>query len=161
MSLINSLLKLLPASNAFAHCDIPCKIYDPYSAQIAAHSVLRMTQMLLDAENIEESILKKHHVARLTSVKEESAEIVKHEIRIIWGDYFKNEQIQKFPEIHELVHDIMIVASKCRQEINLEESKKLLKLVQDFAEIFYKTKGFKIRRIPSSFPTEGDIVSHE
>jgi nickel superoxide dismutase len=28
--------RLLPAEEAFAHCDIPCGIYDPHPAQIAA-----------------------------------------------------------------------------------------------------------------------------
>jgi nickel superoxide dismutase len=120
-----------------------------------------MTQLLLEAENMEKGIEKKHHISRLTKVKEEHAEIVKNEVRIIWGDYFKDEQIQKTPNVHELVHNIMMSASKCKQEINLDESKKLLSLVQAFAEAFYKTKDMQIRRIPSGFPTDGDIVSHE
>lgn len=110
---------------------------------------------------MEKGISKKHHVSRLTKVKEEHAEIIKHEIRVIWGDYFKEEQIEKCPNIHALVHNIMMSASKCKQEVNLEESKKLLNLVQEFSEAFYKTKDMKIRRIPSGFPTEGEIVSHE
>lgn len=151
---------LLPTKIAYAHCDIPCKIYDPYHAQIAAHSVIRMTQMLLEIEGLE-GVEKVHHIARLTRVKEEHAEIVKHEVRVIWGDYFKEEQMQKVPGISELVYNIMLAASKARQEISLEESKKLLSLVQEFAEKFYMTKGFETMRIPSGFPTEGEIVVHK
>lgn len=161
MKLIKGFINLLPSTTVFAHCDIPCKIYDPYQAQVAAHSVVRMTQMLLETESMEKGLEKKHHLARLTSVKEEHAEIVKHEVKVIWGDYFKDEQIKNFPNIHVLVHSIMLSASKCKQEINLEESKKLLGLVQDFAESFYKSKGMVVRRIASGFPTEGEIVSHE
>ena len=33
----------------FAHCDIPCKIYDPSSAQIAALSVVRLIDIMEEA----------------------------------------------------------------------------------------------------------------
>lgn len=161
MKFLSSLLNILPSQVAYAHCDIPCKIYDPYSAQVAAHSVIRMTQMLIEAEEMGDEIKREHHVTRLTKVKEEHAEIVKHEVRVIWGDYFKEEQMQKVPDIAELVHKIFMTASKTKQEINLEESQKLLALVQEFAEKFYMTKGFEINRIPSGFPTEGELIVHK
>lgn len=161
MKLISILEFILPSYTVFAHCDIPCKIYDPYTAQIGAHSVIRMTQMLMDAESMEEGVKKISHISRLTKVKEDHAEVVKHEVRVIWGDYFKNEQIEKTPGIHELVHKIMLSASKCRQEIDLEESKNLLSLVLEFSEEFYKTKGMETVRISSGFPTEGELVVHK
>lgn len=153
--------RFLPEHIVFAHCDIPCKIYDPTAVQIAAHTVIRMTQMIEEANKEEmgeaEYIM---HLSRLTHVKEEHAEIVKHEVRVIWGDYFKEEQVKQFPEIHELVHAIMLTASKAKQDLNMEAARKLLALVQEFAEAFYKTKGFETVRIPSGFPTEGELVSH-
>lgn len=155
-------LKVIPEKTAFAHCDIPCKIYDPHAAQVAAHSVIRMIQMIDEAKK-EELEEKEYlmHIARLTGVKEEHAEIVKREVRIIWGDYFKEEQIKQFPDIHILVHDIMMLASKTKQTLDIESANKLLTKVQEFSEAFYKTKGFEIMRIPSGFPTGGEIVSHK
>lgn len=161
MRFLKRLLGILPLSHAFAHCDIPCKIYDPYAAQVAAHSVIRMTQMLEEAKSMDDDVLREHHIARLTHVKEEHAEIVKHEVRVIWGDYFKEEQMQKMPKINELVHNIMMSASKAKQEINIDEAKKLLSLVLEFSESFYITKGFETQRIPSGFPTEGELVIHK
>jgi nickel superoxide dismutase len=158
---IRNLINLIPAKTVYAHCDIPCKIYDPHLAQVAAHSVIRMTQMLEEIEDEKDSVVRESQIARLTKVKEDHAELVKHEVRIIWGDYFKAEQIKQIPKIHELVHEIMILASKARQEINMEASKLLLSKVQEFSEVFYKTKGFEVVRIPSGFPTEGEIVSHK
>ena len=161
------IINLIPTKTVYAHCDIPCKIYDPYLAQVAAHSVIRMTQMLeeLSPSTKEPPFDERKRIisqiSRLTKVKEEHAELVKHEVRIIWGDYFKEEQIKKFPKIHDLVHEIMILASKARQEINMGAAKELLSKVQEFAEAFYKTKGFEVVRIPSGFPTEGEIVSHK
>lgn len=161
MRFLKRLLGILPLAHVYAHCDIPCKIYDPYTAQVAAHTVIRMTQMLNEAEAMPDDIVREHHIARLTKVKEDQAEIVKHEIRVIWGDYFKDEQMQKAPEVSNLVHNILMCASKTKQEINPKESKKLLSLVQEFAEAFYKTKGFETMRIPSGFPTEGELVVHK
>jgi len=38
--------KILPAKIAYAHCDVPCGIYDPKPAQIAAQTVLKMAQVI-------------------------------------------------------------------------------------------------------------------
>ena len=35
--------RITKVTNAYAHCDIPCEIYDPKSAKIAAQTVLKMT----------------------------------------------------------------------------------------------------------------------
>lgn len=158
MNIVKKIITLFPATEVFAHCDIPCKIYDPHASQVAAHTVIIMTQMLLEAEKLEDGVAREHHTTRLTLVKEEHAEIVKREVRVIWGDYFKDEQIQKVPTIHELVHKIMLQASKTKQKIDLEAANKLLSLVQEFAEAFYLTKGVSTQRVPSTFPTEGEIV---
>ncbi|MBI2594377.1 superoxide dismutase, Ni [Candidatus Curtissbacteria bacterium] len=79
----------------YAHCDVPCGIYDPHEAQMAVHTVLRMTGMILDLKasskdpSFDERKRIISQIARLTKVKEEHAELVKSEVRIIWGDYFK------------------------------------------------------------------------
>ena len=38
--------RVAPPSVAHAHCDIPCGIYDPHAAQIAALTVVRMVQLI-------------------------------------------------------------------------------------------------------------------
>ena len=48
MKLKRLLLKILPQTIAYAHCDIPCGIYDPHAAQMAAHTVIRMTNLIND-----------------------------------------------------------------------------------------------------------------
>lgn len=167
MKLSNLLLKFLPDEIAYAHCDVPCGIYDPYLAQVAAFTVIRMTQMLEEASvssaepPFDERKRLISQISRLTKVKEDHAEIVKHEVRVIWGDYFKAEQIEKFPEVHNLVHEIMQLGSKVKQELDLEAAKKLLSKVQEFSEIFYKSKGLTVVKIPSGFPTGGELVSHK
>lgn len=156
--------RLLPARKAYAHCDIPCGIYDPYPSQIAAHSVIRMTGMINDlqasSDNAPFEERKKiiHQISRLTHVKEEHAEIVKHEVRVIWGDYFKPEMLKDNKNVHELVFSIMKLASKTKQEINIDAANELLAKAQEFAEVFWKSKKRETVRIASSYPTGGELV---
>jgi nickel superoxide dismutase len=148
---------ITPSRVAHAHCDIPCGIYDPHQAQLAAHSVVRMVDLIQALERSDESTAE-HQVARYTAVKEEHAELVKREVRIIWGDYFKPEQLQEYPNLHTLVFEIMKLASTARQQINKEASQNLLGKVQEFAEIFYKTKGRETKRVATVYPTGGELV---
>lgn len=153
--MFTGLIKLLPAKEVFAHCDIPCGIYDPHEMQLAAHTILRMVNLINEAGS------DVHKVARLTKVKEEHAEKVKHEVRVIWGDYFKEEHLKDYPNLHELVFRIMKLASKAKQEVSVEAADELLENTQKFAEIFYKTKGLEPIRIKSPYPTAGEIVSYK
>ena len=108
---------MIKLEKVHAHCDIPCKIYDPAIPQIAALSVVRLLDLIHELELDNE----KEHLAeftRLVNEKETQAKLVKEEIRIIWGDYFKGPHIEKFPEIHHLTHTIMMTASKCKQSLD-------------------------------------------
>lgn len=134
-----------------AHCDIPCGIYDPHNAQLSAHTVMRMVQLIQETSD-------PHKIARYVKVKEEHAEQLKHEVRIIWGDYFKPEHLKQHPKLHELVWEIMHLASKAKQEVDIKLCEKLLSKVQEFSEIFWKTKGREVVRIKSLYPTSGEMV---
>lgn len=153
MQLLRLIDKVFPPKIAYAHCDIPCGIYDPYEAQMAAHTVLRMAQLIGEAKK--DDI---HQISRLTKVKEEHAELVKQQVRVIWGDYFKPEHLTKHKDLHELVFNIMKQSSKVRQNVDLGACEELLAMLQKFAEIFWETKDRKTQRVKSGYPTEGEIV---
>ncbi len=97
-------------------------------------------------------------LARYTAVKEQHSERVKAEVRVIWGDYFTPDHLKANPQIHEVVFKIMKQASKTRQGTSMADAQELLKLVQEFAEIFWQTKGAKTRRQPSMQKPGGEIV---
>ncbi len=157
------LFKLLPSKTIYAHCDIPCGIYDPHNMQMAAHTVIRMTQMIQDlhAHEGEDEKQFMHQMVRLTKVKEEHAELLKHELRVLYGDYFKSEHLEKYPELSDLVFKTLKLASKAKQEINMKVSEELLKNTQRVAEIFFETKGLTPKRVKSPYPTEREIVVYE
>src|SRR3972149_2717176 len=104
-----------PAPVAHAHCDIPCGIYDPHHAQLAAHTVIRMVDLLGQLEPPGPD-------ATLPPTKEQHAEVYKSEVRILWADYFKPEHLQQFPQLHDLVWKALKAGSKARQEGNLQAS---------------------------------------
>ena len=156
--------RVRPAPVAYAHCDIPCGIYDPHHAQLAAHTVIRMNMLINDLkkpgsgskpEEIQEFGNK---LARYVATKEQHAEIAKSEVRVLWGDYFKPEHVAQFPQLHDLVFKTMKTASKARQEINMAAAEDLLKQVNEIAEIFWKTKGKDVVRAKAPYPTEREIV---
>jgi nickel superoxide dismutase len=168
MSLLYSLARALdrisPAPIAYAHCDIPCGIYDPHHAQLAAHTVIRMIDLInllekpganATPEQRQEYTAK---LARYVLVKEQHAEIAKNELRILWGDYFKPDHVKTFPELHDLVWKTLKSASKARQEINLPAAEDLLKGTNDIASIYWKTKGLETITTKAPYPTERQTV---
>ncbi len=140
-----------------AHCDVPCGIYDPITAQIAALSVIRMVDLMIALEK-SDSLEYINTVSRHIAVKEEEAEKVKHEIRIIWGDFIKAPQIEKYPQIHSLVHTIMTLASANRQHVSRDKAYELLEEVNKFAEIFWEIKGVSTKKVKSNYLPNEEIV---
>ena len=69
------------------------------------------------------------HLSRIMEQKESHAKEVKDAVATIWGDYFKEPHMEKFPEIHSLTHSIMMTASKCKQSLDRENGIKLVVLV--------------------------------
>ncbi|MCV6621258.1 superoxide dismutase, Ni [uncultured Pseudoteredinibacter sp.] len=132
--------KTIPSASA--HCDIPCGIYDPAIAQIAALTAIRMIDQINElAAKGELSLADQAKLGRLVAEKESHCNKAKEEIRIIWGDYFKAPQFEKFPGTHELAHNIMLQGSKVRQHIDRDMAVEFLNLINEFAENFWATKG--------------------
>src|SRR5256712_4938070 len=168
MALMHSLLSLLdrvsPAKIAYAHCDIPCGIYDPHHAQMAAHTVIRMVDLIgqlekpgpnATADQRQEYMNK---LARYIATKEQHAEIFKTEVRVLWGDYFKPEHVQQFPNLHDLVWKSLKSASKGRQEINLQAAEDMLRQANEIATIFWKTKNVSTYSAKSPYVTGRETV---
>ncbi len=143
-----------------AHCDIPCKIYDPAIALISTLSVIRLIDIINDTQASADKSSEGYQntMARSIQRKEEESENLKREIRIIWGDYFKEPQFKEHPEIHELTHQIMLLASGAKQNVNRDDALKLLESVNQFAEIFWATKDVETERKVSPYPPSLEVV---
>ena len=151
-TLVNVFDKIFSPKTVYAHCDIPCGIYDPYTAQVAAHTVIRMSTLL--AENKGDA----HALARFTAAKEKHAEILKHEVALLWSDYFKPEHLKETPDLHDLVFKTLKLASKSKQNVDETAANELLKSVQRIAAIFWMTKGIQTQKVRAPYPTGKDLV---
>ncbi len=163
MSLLHIKSSLTPKV-AHAHCDVPCGIYDPHLAQIAAHTVVRMSTLINELEKPgpdatkDESAIYSHKIARMTAVKEHHAELTKQELRILWGDYFKPEHLEQFPNLHDTFWNAMKAASEARVHRNVAAANGLLTATLDIAEMFWQSKGASPVRKPSRQTTGGELV---
>jgi nickel superoxide dismutase len=135
--------KISPPETIHAHCDIPCGIYDPRPAQIAAETVEKMVEKLT-ALPMPTSLSKKalldytNTAARMIYTKEEHAEICKKEILILWTDFFNAENSKKYPELHDLVWKTTKLCSDNKRALSQEKAKQLRENVDKIAEIFKK-----------------------
>jgi len=116
----------------YAHCDLPCGIYDPAQARIEAESVLAVMKKYPDFDD--------HNKTRAIIIKEERAEMVKHHLWVLWTDYFKPEHLEKYPDLHEKFWKATKQAGECKHHLEPEEGEKLLKMIDEIAEIFWETK---------------------
>ncbi len=116
----------------YAHCDLPCGVYDPAQARIEAQSVLGIQTKYegLDDENKTRAIM----------IKEQRAELVKQHLWVLWSDYFKPEHLDTYPDLHDKFWKATKQASACKHHHDPEEGKKLLAMIDEIAVIFAETK---------------------
>ncbi|OGN73002.1 MAG: superoxide dismutase, Ni [Chloroflexi bacterium GWB2_49_20] len=155
--ILDSLDKKYNIEHAQAHCDVPCGIYDPAPAQIAALTVVRMMDLMAGLQGGDDKGKTDYHnsMSRYIAVKEEHAEKAKHEIRVIWGDYFKKD---KHPNVDDLVQKIMQLGSKCRQTADRESGLAFVEAINEFASIFWETKGVATKRAKAPYAPALEMV---
>ena len=123
-----------------AHCDIPCGIYDPILAKIAAQTVLKMAVRLEAVEIPAKDISTPNTVTRYIAVKEEHAQLVKSELNTLWSDYFKPEHLEKYPDLHEKVWNACKLGSFVKVNVDLDKAKEFKATLEEIGEIFWETK---------------------
>ena len=151
---------VLIEKTAYAHCDIPCGIYDPYLVQRAAHTIIRMTQLLTEIKP-EDDLKSDHSIARITKVKEDHSNILEEELETLRNDYFKEEHFKEYPKLNDLFVQVLKSSAKARQNIDMTSAQETLAKVQEIAEIFFKTKNVLPIRVKTVYPTGGEIVLHK
>jgi nickel superoxide dismutase len=118
---------------AHAHCDLPCGVYDPAQARIEAESVKAIMEKYQESDD-------DGFRQRAVLIKEQRAELVKHHLWVLWTDYFTPEHVEQFPELHELVWKATKAAGDAKASVDPADGQKLLSLVDEIADIFWKTK---------------------
>ena len=141
MSIKKFIYKLFSIKVVHAHCDVPCGIYDPISAKIAAQTVLKMAIRMEAVELPPKDISTPNSMARYIAVKEEHAQLVKNELNILWSDYFKPEHLEKYPDLHDLFWNANKLAGSNKHIVSSDSAKSLVVTVDKIAKIFWATKG--------------------
>ena len=131
---------LQPTTVAYAHCDIPCGIYDPTPAKIAADTVAKMVEKINAIPKDAMDLASRNSFVRMVAVKEQHAEICKKELQVLWSDYFKPEHLEKFPKLHDSFWKALKLASKNKQNIDAAAATDLQAAVKEISDMFYASK---------------------
>ena len=133
-------LQWLKVQEAEAHCDIPCGIYDPVAAKIAAQTVQKMVLRMQALEEGDDHVAYANTMARYVATKEEHAELCKKELRILWADYAWPNMPEGF-DLHGSFNAALKLAGRCRQTVDMAACEELVTAVDNIATAFWATKG--------------------
>jgi nickel superoxide dismutase len=133
MRLLTRLLE--PKATAYAHCDLPCGIYDPAQARIEAESVKAIEEKYQQNTDPE-------FRARCLIIKEQRSELVKHHLWVLWTDYFKPPHFEKYPQLHTLFNEATKLAGAAgtKGSSNPSTGDELLGKIEEISKIFWETK---------------------
>ena len=131
---------LKPATVAHAHCDIPCGIYDPTAAKIAADTVAKMVEKIGQLTPNATDVATRNSFVRMVTVKEQHAELCKKELQVLWSDYFKPEHLEKYPKLHDMFWKALKLASKNKQNVDAQAAADLQAAVKEISDTFWSTK---------------------
>lgn len=134
-----------PATEADAHCDGPCGVYDPASVRIAAEAAVSMTKKIIaltpPADNDAAAwAAYSNTLSRYVAIKEEQAHLAKTELLVLWTDYFKPPHLEQFPNLHETFWKAAKLCSSVKVEVSAQHAEELMDAVKEIHEIFWKSK---------------------
>ncbi len=125
----------------YAHCDVPCGIYETDSMTHAAATCKRMVEKYNEIGEIDSKNPEQMNTAmRCVMTKEKHAQKCKDELYLLWSDYFKPEHLKKFPDLHDKFWQATKQCGKVKQTISLEECEKLQKMVKEISQMFMDSK---------------------
>ena len=133
---IDQLNPFRPVEAVSAHCDLMCGVYNPAQARIEAESVHEIAKKYQDSDD---EVFR----TRCIHIKEQRADLAKHHIWVLWTDYFKPPHVEEYPQLHDLVWRATKAAGDAKKSMDPADGQKLLDLIDEIADIFWKTKGGK------------------
>lgn len=146
--LLRLLDKISPPKKVYAHCDVPCGVYEIDSMKWAVETCMKLVTKLLalelpDLKNKEAFLEYQNTVARSVATKEEYAHICKEQVLILWTDYFKPEHLAANPDLHDKIWKATKQCSIVKRTVSLDEVNKLKTMVDEIAQIFLASKSNK------------------
>jgi nickel superoxide dismutase len=130
------MLPMRQVTVAHAHCDLYCGVYDPAEAMIDAVSVMKIAKKYNESDD---EVFR----ARALILKEERAEAVKHHLMVLWADFFTADHRKEFSNLDDLFWRAIHQAGDAKKSVDPAEGQKLIDLIEEIAEIFWKTEKSK------------------
>ena len=139
--------RMLGIEPVFAHCDVPCGIYDPHGAGIAAKTVhtmnTKLTNLPAPGSSAQDNLEHRNTIIRMVQTKEVHAQICKQELLILWTDYFKPEHLAMFPDLHDTFWKAAKLCSYNKQHVDAAKSQELMDAVATISEAFQQAEAAK------------------
>lgn len=133
-------MKLFSIKPVYAHCDVPCGIYETDTMRNAAATTLRMVEKI-EALGELDNAEKHNNFVRMVATKEEHAQLCKEQLYLLWSDFFKPEHLTKFPQLHETFWMAAKQCGKVKQTVSKAEAQKLIEMVHDVSHLFAEANG--------------------
>ena len=140
MNISSALKGFYPVRTARAHCDIPCGIYDPIAAKIAAQTVLKMV-VRIESMGDGDDVAAHNTFSRYVAAKEEHADLCKRELNILSNDYFKPNHIEEYPDLPAQFMAAAGLCSQNKQNVDKAAAEALVAAVDEISRIYWATKG--------------------
>ncbi len=124
-----------PRTSAYAHCDLPCGVYDPAQARIEAESVKAIMTKYAGSDDPDFKV-------RAIAIKEERSTMVKEHLWVLWTDYFKPPHFEKYPQLNDLFNQATKLAGAggTKGTVDVAVADDLLAKIDEIAAIFWETK---------------------
>lgn len=124
-----------PKITVYAHCDLPCGVYDPAQAKIEALSVKACMEKYAASTDPD-------FKARAVAIKEQRSNMVKEHLWVLWTDYFKPNHFEAHPQLHNLFNEATKLAGAAgtKGTTDVAVATKLIEKIDAIAEIFWATK---------------------
>lgn len=124
----------------YAHCDVPCGIYEVDTMRHAADTCLRMCEKIEALEGADEEKSDAHNnFIRMVLTKEKHSQLCKEQLYTLWSDYFKPEHLTKFPDLHQTFWQAAKQCSRVKQSIDRTEAEALVKQVANVTAMFVES----------------------
>ena len=126
-------------SQAFAHCEIPCGIYDDHARiHMIEENITTIEKSMKSIQELEASKpLNYNQIVRWVMNKEKHAD----EIQETVTQYFMTQRIKPDTKDYDkklgLLHQMLISAMKCKQTTELEHVETLRSLLQQFESLYF------------------------
>ncbi len=125
----------------YAHCDVPCGIYETDTMMHAAATCKRMVEKYAELGKVDdEDATSMNQAIRIVVTKEKHAQKCKDELYLLWSDYFKPEHLEKIPNLHDTFWKATKQCSKVKQSMSVAECDLLVEMVHDISHIFADSK---------------------